>query len=243
MRERIRGSVFESVARSAYYGVRGLSDAWEWYRESDERTKFVHIMEAVNYLRVAGLPTVFFEFGCHSGRTFSAALLAARFLKIQLDAYAFDSFEGLPESDEDSTGVFAKGRFRTDVRAFKDAVRARAGITVADDHIIKGFFDDSLTAELSDRLAPRVGFVHIDVDLYKSTVPVLDFVKPKLASGSVVLFDDWYCFPVGQAAGERRAVEEFLTRNPEIIFEEWKDYSGFGKSFFVVVKPTREAAA
>ena len=44
---------------------------------------------------------------------------------------------------------------------------------------------------------PKVGLVHIDVDLYSSTVEVLEFVKPLLVKSSVLVFDDWYCFPPG----------------------------------------------
>ena len=44
------------------------------------------ITEAMNYLRIAGannrLPNTYFEFGCHSGRTFSAAINAANYLKM-----------------------------------------------------------------------------------------------------------------------------------------------------------------
>ena len=33
--------------------------------------------------------------------------------------------------------------------------------------------------------------------------------------------------------GERRAFNEFLKKYPEIVVEEWKNYSTFGKSFLV----------
>jgi O-methyltransferase len=223
-----------SIARTVYHSARGLGSAWDWYRESDERSKFVHILEAVDYLRIAGMPPVFFEFGCHSGRTFSAALLAARLFRMRLDAYAFDSFQGLPANDEGTTTVFKAGSFRTDRRSFERTVRRRTGVRLSADHMIEGFYDTTLTAELSRRLPAQVGFVHIDVDLYKSTVPVLDFIRDKLVPGAVVLFDDWFCFPTGQGQGEERALAEFCQRNPGLKLELWKNYSGFGRSFFVV---------
>ena len=34
----------------------------------------------------------------------------------------------------------------------------------------------------------------VDCDLYQSTVPVLAFLADLLQDGTVVLFDDWYCF-------------------------------------------------
>ena len=71
------------------------------YRFSDENLKFTHLMECINYLRVAGfegeIPPVIFEFGCHSGRTFSSMINASKHLKLnEAKFYAFDSFEGLP---------------------------------------------------------------------------------------------------------------------------------------------------
>ena len=80
---------------------------------------------------------------------------------------------------------------------------------------------------------PRVGIVHIDVDLYSSSVEVLEFIKPLIVTGSILMFDDWYCFPAGKAKGERLALEEFLLNNEAFTIEEWKNYSTFGKSFFI----------
>ena len=59
----------------------------KWYLETDERFKYIHILEAVNYRKVAELPNVFFEFGCHSGRTYTAALLASKFLNFELENF------------------------------------------------------------------------------------------------------------------------------------------------------------
>jgi hypothetical protein len=53
---------------------RHLFSAWKIYVMSDEINKYLHIKEAINYLRVAGAndrPHTYFKLGCHSGRTFS----------------------------------------------------------------------------------------------------------------------------------------------------------------------------
>lgn len=205
----------------------------KWYLKSDETDKFQHIMEAVNYVRVAELPPVFFEFGCHSGRTFSTALLGAKYFRMPLDAYAFDSFEGLPETKKEEDGIFRAGSYCTGVSKFREIVKKRTKVDLPEKNIVKGFYDQSLTKVLGKALPRQVGFVHIDVDLYSSTVTVLEFIKDHLANGTVVLFDDWYCFPPGKEMGEKKALKEFLERYPQFQFSEWKNYSGFGKSFFV----------
>ncbi len=203
------------------------------YVFTDYREKCVHIMEALNYLKVSKLPQVYLEFGCHSGRTFSAAIRASRELSIlqNTEFYAFDSFEGLPQTNDDD-GIFKAGTFSTGIADFKKALQKQASYKIRDNNIVKGFYSDSLTSELQAKM-PKVGVVHIDVDLYSSTVQVLSFIKPLLIPGSVLIFDDWYCFPAGSNLGESRALHEFLDENPSFKVIEWKSYSSFGKSFFV----------
>ena len=190
-------------------------------------------MEAINYVKVALLPKVYFEFGCHSGRTFSAAIRASRELGVLNDTkfYAFDSFEGLPQTTYED-GIFEAGTFSTGVGEFKKALKNLANYQISENNIIKGFYSDTLTAELQKKM-PKVGVVHIDVDLYSSTVDVLAFIKPLLVKGSVIIFDDFFCFPAGSLKGEGGAFKEFLSSNPEIKVMEWKSYSSFGRSYFV----------
>jgi len=212
------------------------------YQYSDEHKKFVHIMEAMNYLRVAGaagrvLPQNYFEFGCHSARTFSAAVNASIYLGMNSQFYAFDSFEGLPEIDKEQDGYFQTGTFCTSLKEFLRIVRANTGLKLPNFTVVKGFYCDSLTTQLQARM-PMAGVVYIDVDLYSSTIEVLNFLKPLLVSGTLLIFDDWYCFPPEDLGmGERRALTEFLKANSEFAVEPWRAYSTFGQSFFVIKSP------
>ena len=212
------------------------------YTYTDERLKLVHILEAINYVRVAGaggntLPQTYLEFGCHSARTFSAAVNAARLFQMSNAAfYAFDSFEGLPETDVDVDGYFESGTFCTSRAEFVDILHKNTGLTLPDSNIIQGYYSESLSSQLQARM-PKAGVVHIDVDLYSSTVDVLKFIKPLMVVGTVLIFDDWYCFPPGANKGELRALSEFSEANPLFKLEEWKTYSTFGKSFFVTALP------
>jgi hypothetical protein len=145
--------------------------------------------------------------------------------------FAFDSFEGLPETDKED-GYFEEGTFNTSEEDFKRIVKKNTGYKLSEENIIKGFYNNTLTDNLRETL-PKVGIVHIDVDLYSSTIEVLNFIKPLLVKGSLLIFDDWYCFPGGSEAGERKAFMEFSNDNSGFEFEEWKNYSTFGKSIFV----------
>ncbi len=215
-----------------------LVSAFDDYNYTDEHLKFVHILEAINYLKVAGsdgeiLPQTYFEFGCHSGRTFSAAVNAAKYLRLkEPEFYAFDSFEGLPETKAENDGYFQEGTFCTSRDDFVGIVGKKTDLSLDDKYIVQGYYCDSLTPEVQARM-PKAGVVHIDVDLYSSTVDVLEFIKPLLVAGTLLIFDDWYCFPGGSQMGERRALTEFLDENPGFEVEPWKSYSTFGQSFFV----------
>ena len=149
-----------------------------------------------------------------------------------MEFYAFDSFEGLPDTNEDEDGYFQAGTFSTSCEEFVDIVRKKTGVRLPDQNIVKGFYCDSLTSELQMSM-PKAGVVHVDVDLYSSTVDVLGFLKPLLVPGTLLIFDDWYCFPSGSLQGERKALSEFLEENNGYEVEPWKSYSTFGQSFFV----------
>lgn len=210
------------------------------YIFSDEYLKFTHILEAINYIKVAGnngknLPQTYFEFGCHSGRTFSAAINAAKYFKMHnCEFFVFDSFQGLPQTNEVEDGIFKTGEFSTSREDFVKIIKQKTKFNENDINIIEGFYDTSLTADLQSKM-PKIGMLHIDVDLYSSTKDILKFTKPLLVNGSVVLFDDWYCFKPGikNSHGEQKAVNEFLDINKNIKLLPWKAYSTFGQSFFI----------
>src|SRR5262249_20465600 len=85
---------------------------------------------------------------------------------------------------------------------------------------VKGFYDDSLNDAAKQLLLPqRAAVVYIDCDLYHSTVPVLEFVKDLLQKGTILVFDDWFCFHGNPGRGQRRAFSEFCERYPYLRFE------------------------
>lgn len=239
IKNNVKSNFIKQSLKSLFYFTfdRNLYKAHKSYLFTDEQLKFTHIFEAINYIRIAELPNSYFEFGCHSARTFSAAARAARYFKMRdMEFYAFDSFEGLPEVKKKDDGFFKTSSFNTNMPDFLRLLKKNSGLELPNSSCIKGYYKDSLTPMLLSKL-PKVGVVHIDVDLYSSTVEVLKFIKPLLVCGTVLIFDDWYCFPPGENKGEKRAFEEFCADHPNFKTEVWKNYSTFGKSFFVTSLP------
>jgi predicted O-methyltransferase YrrM len=102
--------------------------------------------------------------------------------------FACDSFAGLAEDYEHlKAGTFAT------------AVPKLFGV-----RIVNGFFEDTLTPELAAEVGP-VSFVHLDADLYSSTVTALKWLTPLVQPGTMLLFDEF----MGEDPAEARALAEW----------------------------------
>lgn len=163
----------------------------------------------------------YFEFGCHTGRTMRLAWDTFHSL-YEWTYVAFDSFEGLPEIDPaDSMPVWKKGDHKTTETDFVNLLTEH-GMPREKLKIVKGFYNESLTQALRDELLPqKAAVIYIDCDLYSSTASALNFAKGFLQKGTILVFDDWFCFYGDPTKGERRAFAEFRERNPELVFEDY----------------------
>lgn len=186
------------------------------------------------YLMNNGIKGNYAEFGVFEGSTTLEAYSASRIFGLNdVDFFIFDSFQGLPELEGmDGNEVFTKGQFSSSLEKFnKNLKREKADFSRF--HIYPGFYVKVLPElNLGD---DKFAFVLVDCDLYSSTVPVLDFLTHKLVQGSIIAFDDWYCYDSPQK-GERLAVSEWLSKNPKIELIEYHNFHWAGKSFIVHIK-------
>ena len=161
----------------------------------------------------------YFEFGCNGAHTMRMAWDTFHYL-FDYTYVGFDSFEGLPEISEiDRQEIWEKGKLAFEERKFIDVVTAH-GVPSSRLLTVRGFYDESLTQDLRERMLPvKAAVVYIDCDLYTSTVPVLNWITPFLQRGSIIVFDDWNCFHGDPNRGERLAWKEYRERNPKLRFE------------------------
>lgn len=174
------------------------------------------------------------EFGVFNGTTTLEGFAASRVFGLdELQFYIFDSFKGLPELDnKDTEEIFFEGQFSSSLDNFMNNLKAeRADISKF--HIFPGYYNQTLPKLDLGEL--KFAFVFIDCDLYSSTVPVLEFIKDKLRQGSIIAFDDWYCYD-SPDKGERKAVAEWLQKNPDLELIEYNNFHWAGKSFIVNFK-------
>jgi Macrocin-O-methyltransferase (TylF) len=155
------------------------------------------------------------EFGVFQGSTVNhLATMTSKMI------FGFDSFEGLPEAWL-SVGA-KKGHF-----AVKKLPVVRKNVT-----LVKGWFDETLPAFLEQNQG-MIGFLHIDCDLYSSTKIVFDLLKPRLAAGAVIVFDEYFNHPEWQQ-DEHKAFNEFLANTG--LSCEYMGYNCMGEQLAVKLK-------
>ncbi|MCZ2806471.1 class I SAM-dependent methyltransferase [Modestobacter sp. VKM Ac-2983] len=201
----------------------------------DASARFVHaeMVQATPYfakddtlaaaLKAAPASGLHLEFGVASGGTLRQIAEAAP----PGTVFGFDSFEGLPEHWR---AGFDAGAFAMD-----------APPEVPGAELVIGWFDQTLPGFLAEHPEP-VAFLHLDADLYSSTVTVLEALEGRLRVGTVLLFDEYFNFP-GWEQHEHRAWTEFVSRTG-VEFE----YLGFTAddeqmSLRITGVPGRAAAA
>jgi len=111
--------------------------------------------------------------------------------------HGFDSFEGLP-GDWGGTRE-AKGAFNLHGRLPQVPANAKLHI---------GWFDKTLPDFLATDSA-RIALLHVDCDIYSSTVTIFDCVKDRIAPGTVIVFDEYFNYP-GWRNHEYKAFQEFI---------------------------------
>lgn len=192
--------------------------------------RFLHINRPV--------PGYYFEFGCNEANTVRKAWDHFEHL-FDFHYVGFDSFEGLPEIEEiDKQIIWEKGKLAFDESKFIK-LATRHGIPKNRLHTVKGFYDQSLTEDLKARFLPtKAAVIYIDCDLYKSTVPVLEWIIDFLQVGTVIVFDDWYCFHGDPERGEQLAWNEFISRHPELRFVKFVKTNEAASFIFVGTRAT-----
>ena len=73
----------------------------------------------------------------------------------------------------------------------------------------------------------------IDCDLKESTTLALNFAKPTLQEGTIIIFDDFNYYKGNENKGEYGAFDDFKSTNPNIKFRRVFDYGYSGRAFIV----------
>jgi hypothetical protein len=178
----------------------------------------------------------YYEFGLYKGFSFwFAEQISREYAEADFRCLGFDSFEGLPQPQlAVEARAFGKGDFRGTYEVVTGNLR-QWKTDFSRIALYKGFYSDEFFAQLRAKESfPKVSICLIDADLYESCVPVLEFIKPNLVEGSILLFDDYNQLGQDDQAGERRALIEFENCYPTFKKEHLFDYGWEGAAFRVV---------
>jgi len=122
--------------------------------------------------------------------------------------HLFDTFAGLPESSAKDRNVYtgkSKPQYACSLDSVHEYLRNYANL-----HFYQGLFPET-AAPVADR---KFCFVHIDVDLYTSTLACLEFFYPRLVPGGILLSHDYSLL-----TGVKAALSEFLVDKAEALVE------------------------
>jgi O-methyltransferase len=227
----IRNPIQRLFLRGVYNRIRQLE-----YQAFNRR--YYAVDQVTEYLIGAQVPGDYCEFGVFQGTTFSYAykMMSPYFENMRFAA--FDSFEGLPQPrgiDNLSgyTSHFYEGQFETSHEEFIHNLK-RKKVDLQRVITVKGWFDKSLSPSYAGRHGvEKIAVAWIDCDLYESTVPVLDYICPRLTQGSVIVFDDWRCYRNHPDFGEQLACREWLERNPQLTLKKLLSFGWNGIVFTV----------
>lgn len=124
------------------------------------------------------------EFGVFLGE--SIYFFASRTKKI----YGFDSFQGLPE---EWNAQNPKGKF-----ALRRIPKMPHNV-----ELVVGLFQETLPAFKKEKVA----FLHMDADLYSSTIFVLEQLNDYIVPGTIIVFDEFF-----DKDHEEKAAKEWIEK-------------------------------
>lgn len=205
------------------------------------------LVNAVMYTYEAEVAGDVAEFGVATGSTATAlasAMSACHEFSLRPTVkekrlHIFDSFKGLPEEEQDTqaphirSGAWRAGK--CNAHKSTDEIRKKicdpetTGFPSELLLIYEGWFSHTVSTFLDP-----VALVHVDCDLYSSTVDCLAplFSRGQIQEGCVLMFDDWDCNRASPLHGERRAWGE-LCGKFKIQFSDGGNYGIFGHKFIV----------
>ncbi len=120
--------------------------------------------------------------------------------------YLFDTFEGNPTPSKiDDNSRFYQGQYKSSFIEVKKYLSNCPNV-----FITKGIFPES-AGMIKDK---TFSFVHLDVDVYKSSIESLGFFYPRMTRGGIILSHDY-----STSRGVRVAFQKFFADKPEKVIE------------------------
>ena len=195
------------------------------------------------HLNVDRIDGAYVEFGVASGNSMRSAEIAERrsysnslgINRIKRNLYGFDTFsEFSSQSSEDSHQVWSGNNFSVEIERVKKRFKKyKKRIILYKLDLSKVFINKhDVNLFIKDQC---VAIALFDMDLGDPTYKALDWIAPKLRSGSIIIFDEFFAFAGDPNKGEHQAWKLFLKEHPEINYRTFFQYGDGGIAFQITV--------
>lgn len=126
----------------------------------------------------------------------------------------FDAFGKFPEQDNKDDQKFiqkfeGEGGFGISVDELKDVFALKS---LQNFELVQGDICETVPQYLQQHPELKIALLHVDVDVYKPTVTILDHLYDRVVRGGVIVFDDF-----ATIAGETRAIDEYFADRDVLI--------------------------
>lgn len=154
---------------------KGLNDFYSPFRDYAKRYELYE--DLIKQEKLENIALDYVELGVSKGLSFKWWL--AHNSNPESRFYGFDTFEGLPEK----WGTFDKGSMAA---GFPDVTDLRH-------EFVKGLFQDTLPGFLRNGKisGPKRKVIHLDADLFSSTLFALTTLHPFIQKGDILIFDEF----------------------------------------------------
>lgn len=174
------------------------------------RKKARHLYNASKFCSVDGMVL---EFGVGWGHSINAI---SKIFKDDI-VYGFDSFQGLPEPWEGPTDI---------PDTVGKIVMSQMQMLNHNVTLVEGWFSESLPVWIKEVKPTTIKYMHLDCNLYSSSITVLMLLNDYIVPGTVICFDEFYLWDDPEKwttwqKGEYRALFEWVSkydRKFEILF-------------------------
>ena len=189
--------------------------------------KYKSVKKALLITANDGTSGSYLEFGVMTGNSFNFAMKINKRMeklfkkKLDIEFIGFDSFAGFGKiNKEDENPTFKNEFFKiNEKKVIKNIEKNARGQNY---RLIKGFYKDTLEGKTtSDLNIKKSSIILIDCDLKESTKIALEFSKPSLQQGTIIVFDDFNYYKGDTEKGEYGAFEEFKKNIQTLDLEEF----------------------
>lgn len=191
---------WKQIYRKKHFHEELMNRCAEAYCMDFDYSKRNHFYKFVHDQFIKGEPIDYLEFGVAGGESMRCWVDVNKSPHSRF--YGFDSFEGLPEDWNCPKGTFTQGGNAPDI---------------GDDRVtfINGLFQDTLDA-FSKQYAPENRLVmHMDADLYSSTLYALMNFDRHIENGTIIFFDE---FTARSCTDEFAAMQDYC----EACYRDYK---------------------